>query len=974
VAGKGTIYVIDGSSLVFRAYFALPADLATSSGQPTNALHGFVSMLLGLLRDRVPSGVAVAFDRPEPTFRDDIVGDYKAQRPPVPEDLISQIPKVRRLVEAMGIPTVEAIGYEADDVLATLATKARDQERECVVVTGDRDAFQLVEDPYVRVLYTLKGLSYTVLYDEKGIMERTGAPPRLYPLLAALRGDPSDNLPGVPGIGEKTAAKLATTYGSLDAIYAHLDELSPRLRESLAEHEEQVRMNARVIPLVRDVPLPIDLDGLAIHQVGLEEAGKAFEEMELKTLWRRAIPILGLGPEQATADNRGGDGGATASRPSGTSGASATSSKDLPAPEGTRAQGAPRRIPLSLGYEALAKTQDLATQRSRLESLLGSTAPLGAAAVFESEPGRSPLVGVAFARATRAATGRVVELSWIEAALLAEEPARSNLESLLSANGPGVACHGAKELMRSLLARGVDMTGLVMDPGVAAYLLDPTGPLDLASIAYRYANILLRAEASLAGGAGDMSDGASVIQESLAMDLAEGHGGDGPAEASATAAKAAAALLEAFVCLDLIGPLEEELDKTGVKSLHDEVERPLVRVLARMEVAGIRVDRGELERIVTELTERAAELEAEVQRLAGRSFNVNSTPQLRKVLYEDLGLQPGKRTKTGYSTDAQTLNRLRGEHPVVDALLAYREVEKLRSTYGESLLSEIGPDGRIHATFNQTVARTGRLSSDRPNLHNIPVRSDEGKRFRRVFVPEAGSLFVVADYDQVELRVIAHLSKDEGLLAAFAQGVDIHRATASRVFGVPPEEVTPEQRNRAKMVAYGLAYGMEAYGLAQRLGISTGEAQPILDAYFEAFPAVRELMERSIAEARANGYTRTELGRRRPLPDLNSPNRAIRQAAERQATNAGIQGLAADLFKIALVNLDARLEAHPSGSRLVLQVHDEVIVESPAPAAAEVALLVERVLVEAGERAGLSVPLEATCRVGDSWAGAKQDG
>jgi DNA polymerase I len=401
------------------------------------------------------------------------------------------------------------------------------------------------------------------------------------------------------------------------------------------------------------------------------------------------------------------------------------------------------------------------------------------------------------------------------------------------------------------------------------------------------------------------------------------------------------------------------------------VERPLVRVLARMEVKGVRVDAGELRRIVKELVADCSALEAEIQRLAGETFNVNSTTQLRTVLYDRLGLTPGRKTKTGFSTDAATLEKLRGQHPIVDVLLRYREVEKLRSTYGESLLAEVADDGRIHATFQQTVARTGRLSSDRPNLHNIPVRSDEGRQLRRAFIPADGHRLLVADYDQIELRVIAHLSRDPGLVSAFSERRDVHRATAARVFGVAPEEVTASQRNRAKMVSYGLAYGMEAYGLGRRLSIETSEAQSILDSYFDAFPSVHAYMDLTVAEARSKGYTETLFGRRRPLPDLNSPNRNLRMAAERQAMNAGIQGLAADLFKVALVRLDEGLESRGMSSRLVLQVHDEVIVEVPHGEDDAVGELVPTLMADVAEVVGLAVPLEVSSSWGTSWADAK---
>jgi DNA polymerase I len=508
--------------------------------------------------------------------------------------------------------------------------------------------------------------------------------------------------------------------------------------------------------------------------------------------------------------------------------------------------------------------------------------------------------------------------------------------------------HGAKELMRTLLPAGIDIVSLALDTAVVAYLLDPSsGRYRLEDVAEVQLGVALDAE----------------VEAEAAGQLALASPPE--VELSTLAARNAVALGL------LYEPMRAALVRAGLERLHDEVELPLVRVLARMEVAGIRVDRQELRRITDGLVAECARLEALVHELAGEVFNVNSTPQLRGVLYDRLGLTPGRKTKTGFSTDAATLERLRDQHPVVDALLRYREVEKLRSTYGESLLAEVADDDRIHATFGQTVARTGRLSSDRPNLHNIPVRSEEGRRLRKAFLPAPGCRLLVADYDQIELRVIAHLSDDPGLVTAFAQGRDIHRTTAARVFGVAPEDVTSAQRNRAKMVSYGLAYGMEAYGLAQRLSIDPSEAGEILDSYFEAFPSVRAYMDRTVVEARSRGYTETLFGRRRPLPDLHSPNRNLRMAAERQAMNAGIQGLAADLFKVALVRLDAALEEKHLVSRIVLQVHDEVLVEVPKDEVQVTGDLVPSVMGTVADAVSLAVPLEVSASWGETWADAK---
>jgi DNA polymerase-1 len=896
----------------------------------TNAVHGFTSMVVMLLRDQAPSGMAVAFDRPEPTFRDEVVPDYKGNRPDTPDLLVPQFALVRQVLGAMGIPMIELPGYEADDILATLATQARDAGRDVVVVTGDRDTYQLVEDPHVKVMYTRRGLSDTVVYDEAGIEERTGVPPSSYPVLAALRGDTSDNLPGVPGVGEKTAAKLVTTYGDLDGIFSHLDELTPKLRENLAAHEEAVRRNAAVIPLIRDVELPLGIDDFALGNWDRDTVRDVFAELELKSLWGRLTPIMG---EAETTV--------------------------LPRSAAQEAAVSPFTVDLDAVVPTLATPKEAA---AALADLSGPGALLAVAPCWLGEPGRSPLAGLAVAEVgalvehqlapgTGNGTGDVAPtptVLWLGEDALAEPKVHHALGAVLGPGGVRIVGHGTKELMRSLLPLGVDAVALEMDSAVAAYLLDPS------SSSYRLEELAdARLGVALDGEGADTTKAGQLALDTAADDL--------PRQQAR----------RAVVQGGLTAVLRRALQAAGLERLHDEVERPLVRVLARMEVAGIAVDADELRRVSKELAAQCQTLEAEIHRLAGEPFNVNSTPQLRTILYEKLGLSPGKRTKTGYSTDAQTLERLRDQHPVVDALLRYREVEKLRSTYGESLLAEVAPDGRIHATFHQTVARTGRLSSDRPNLHNIPVRSEIGRQLRAAFVPAARHRLLVCDYDQIELRVIAHLSGDPGLVAAFAEHRDIHRTTAARVFDVAPDAVSPAQRSRAKMVSYGLAYGMEAYGLAQRLSIDTPEAQGILDAYFEAFPAVRDYMDRTVAEARSKGYTVTLFGRRRPLPDLNSPNRNLRMAAERQAMNAGIQGLAADLFKVALVRLDAALEERGLASRLVLQVHDEVLVEVPAEEADAVGELVPAVMAGVAGEADLAVPLEVSSSWGASWADAK---
>jgi DNA polymerase-1 len=890
------ILLLDGNSLAYRAFFALPTDLATASGQVTNAVFGFTSMLINLLKDHQPDGIGVAFDRPEPTFRHELVPDYKAGRAEAPDILRQQMGLVRQVLEALKIPMVDAAGYEADDVIATLATQAKEKGDEVIVVTGDRDEYQLVEDPYVKVLYNRRGVSDYVLYDEAGIKEKTGVTPELYPQYAALRGDPSDNLPGVPGVGEKTAAKLINTYGDLDGVFANVDKNTPKLRENLEAHEAQVRQNAQATPLIRDVPLDISLDDLRMGQWDAEEVRNLFTFLEFRTLWDRLLEAVG-GPPAGEA-------------------AAATETLDVEL----------RR--LATAEEAVHTLQRLA----------GSTEPLAIGASWEGIEGRSPLVALAFA------TGDApTSAEFLTADLLADQKVAAALAALVADGGPPLEAHRAKELMRAVDPLGVDIRSLDLDTAVGAYLVDP-GESDylLEDLTVRYLGVELRsADAPPAG--------------QLDLDGTE----DKPAEDAGRRAIAVARLAPA---------LRDAMAARNLFKLYDDIERPLIRVLARMEKVGVRVDVEYLRSLIDGLESEVRRLEKEIQDDAGETFVVNSTQQLRRILFEKLGLQPQKRTKTGFSTDAASLEKLRGQHPIIEKLLRYREVEKLRSTYGESLLAFVSDDDRIHASFNQTVARTGRLSSENPNLHNIPIRREEGRRFRRAFIPADGWQFLVADYNQIELRVIAHLAEDPGLIEAFTSGQDIHGTTAARVFGVDPADVDLSQRSTAKMVSYGLAYGMEAYGLGQRLGIPTEDAALILAAYFQAFPKVKEYMDSVVAEARDRGYTETLFGRRRQIPELSSNNFRVRQAGERQAMNAGIQGLAADIFKIALVRLEKSLEEEGLESRLVLQVHDEVILEVPPDEHERAAELTLAAMSGACE---LCVDLAVNLSWGDSWADAK---
>ncbi|MED5438123.1 MAG: DNA polymerase I [Actinomycetota bacterium] len=887
------LFLLDGNSLTYRAFFAIPRDMVTASGQETNAVFGFTQMLISLLRDHEPDGVAVAFDRPGGTFRHERLPSYKANREKQEDSLYQQLDLVRELVDAMGLLVADADGFEADDVIATLATVARDAGRDVTVVTGDRDSYQLVEDPHVQVLYNKRGVSDYALYDEAGILERTGVRPTDYVAYAALRGDSSDNLPGVPGVGEKTAAKLVNAYGDLDGIFAAAGDQTPKLSQNLSENEERARLNAELMVLVRDVPLGLGIGDLERGPVDVERAGGLLGMLEMGRSRERLSSLLGV------------DFGGSA---------------------------AVDELSSELDIQ-LERCIDAAGVVAAVEALTGSVVGLAT----ETDPAveaTGPGLGGGFAISDGERSW------WIDERILTE--ATEVLVSLLGPDGPGVVAHDAKPLLRALGRRGIVDVSLVLDTALAAYLLDPADTVyDLATLLERHTGQVLPAAGPPDGQ----------------LDLT-GEVADPAAEAGVRAAAARA----------LHDPLLAALDAQGLQDLNATLEVPLVAVLARMEEVGVGVDVAELTRLRGDLTAECDRLRGLVHEAAGGEFNVNSTKQLREVLFEKLGLTPGKKTKTGYSTDAATLERLRDDHPVVGHLLAYREVEKLRSTYGEGLLAEVGPGDRIRATFNQTVARTGRLSSDAPNLHNIPVRTEAGRAFRRAFVPSPGRSLLVADYNQIELRCIAHLADDPGLIAAFEAGDDVHTAVASRTWGIQPAEVTTEIRNRAKMVAYGLAYGMEAYGLSQRLGSSVDEAAEILEAYFAAFPAVRAYMNRTVDEARQKGYTETLFGRRRRIPELSSPNYNVRQAGERQAMNAGIQGLAADVFKVALIQIDRGLRASEATSELILQVHDEVILEVPPDEMDDVEALVRAEMTGAYD---LRVELAVDVADGATWADAK---
>lgn len=863
------LLLLDGMSLAFRAYFALSTDIATSTGLVTNALHGFASMLHSLIRSQQPHSLAVAFDLPGGTFRDTMVEDYKGGRAETPEDLSPQFALIRGLCEALAIPVVGVTGFEADDVLATLATWGRDAGRPVVVVTGDRDSFQLVEDPYVRVLYNRRGVSDYSLYDEAGIFERCGIEASRYPLLAALRGDTSDNLPGVPGVGEKTAAKLWSQYRDFDDLYQHLDELTPKLRENLAAYEERARQNQRVMELVRTVPLEVSLDDLVLGGWTPASVASFFDRYEMNAMRSRFEKLIREGLLGGAPDTAG------------------------------------------IGVDATTPPPPVARELSRVSTYdeINSSSLVSIV--------RSGRIALLDAEHDRVFVGNVSEV----------------LPRLVDVDLRG---HELKDLYRTASDLGVTLRSPADDTAIMAFLVDASsGKYELSDLASRYLNESL-------------TDAAPSLFDTYDDDVT--------------------LVQHVDVVRRLLATLEGEIERWELTHVYRSIELPLIAVLGRMESRGICVDVALLREICNEFTIEAQRLDGHIQAVAGHPFKVNSPSQLATVLFEELHLTPGKKNKTGYSTDAATLEAIEDEHRIVSLVLRYREVEKLRSTYGAPLIDAVQADGRIHARFQQTVARTGRLSSDNPNLHNIPVRSQEGKRLRYAFVPAPGWDFAVADYNQIELRILAHLSHDTGLLAAFEGHQDVHRSIAASVFGVDASEVTHEQRETAKAVSYGLAYGMEAFGLSRRLGIPVSEAKGIMDRYFKGFPLLRQYMDDTIAQIRTQGYSRTEFGRIRPFPDLLTASGPARAAAERQAMNAGIQGLAADIFKSALVRLDRGLRDGGFEARLILQVHDEVIVEAPPHERHGVEATIIDALTNV---ATLAVPLEVSLHWGQNWADAK---
>ncbi|MCZ6456030.1 MAG: DNA polymerase I [Actinobacteria bacterium] len=866
-----TLALIDGNSIAYRAFYALPEDLATKSGQVTNAVFGFTRMLIRLLKDFHPDGIAVAWDVSRKTFRTEAYPEYKAQREKAPDHFRGQLPLMDEVLRALQINQLRMEGFEADDIIASLTRNAVEDGWEVLIVTGDRDAFQLVGGQ-VQVVYTRRGISDIVLADDAYIQEKYGITPSQYVEYASLRGDNSDNLPGVPGVGEKTASRLIAEHGTVDGVYAAIGDMTPRLRENLAASREQVFLNLELMDLVDDLDLGYSTTDFETREWDRNTVKDLFDSLEFHSMWNDL--------EQALPSTGG-----------------ATEILDVEAELVTTAD----------------RISDLANRDTLVVGLVSD--------------GGGP-----FGLSVSTGPGKAVVIPLEDAGPILVE---------IGSGAIGVIGHDLKSIARALLDQGHDLIDTRMDTALAAYILNPSSrSYDLAEIAERVLGV------EVVSPDDEDATGMLPFDSGPDMDL-EGR------------------RVEAV--RRLADQLGKELFERDEADLFIDFELPLVPVLARMEHAGIGVDRAYLEQMGKDLRSRIAKLESKIHQLAGEAFNVNSTDQLRTILFDKLGLPISKKTSTGKpSTDASVLKKL--DHPLVDALLEYRELEKLRSTYVDGYLPLIDPDGRIRTRFNQMAAATGRLSSDSPNLQNIPVRSESGKDIRRAFIAGEGNLFLVADYSQIELRVLAHMSADPFLTEAFQSGLDIHTATAARVWDVPTEEVSTQQRRTAKMINFGLLYGMEAFGLADRLGISREEAQEHVDAYFSQFHHVKEYMASMVTAARNDGYTTTLFGRRRYLPELKSDNFRIRQMGERMALNAPVQGSAADIIKKAMIDLDSAIRAERMASTMLLQIHDELIIEVPE----DESVPAEKLVVETMEGvAGLDVPLKVDVGWGPDLASVK---
>ncbi|MCV7213014.1 DNA polymerase I [Mycolicibacterium canariasense] len=887
-SSKPTLMLLDGNSLAFRAFYALPAEnFKTQGGLTTNAVYGFTAMLINLLRDEQPSHVAAAFDVSRKTFRKDKYPEYKEGRSATPDEFRGQIDITKEVLNALGITVLAEEGFEADDIIATLATQAQDTGYRVLVVTGDRDSLQLVSDD-VTVLYPVKGVSELTRFTPEAVQAKYGLTPTQYPDFAALRGDPSDNLPGIPGVGEKTATKWIVEHGSLQALVDNVDQVKGKVGDALRANLSHVVLNRELTELVKNVPLAQTPDTLRMLPWDRDHIHRLFDDLEFRVLRDRLFDTLSSADPEVDAgfEVRGGV------LPSG----------ELAAWLAEHSNG--RRFGLAV---------------------------VGTHKAFDSD---------ATALAIASADG---EGCYLDTATLSPED-EAALASWLADPGPPKAVHEAKLAMHDLAGRGWTLRGVTSDTALAAYLVRPgQRSFSLDDLSLRYLKRELRAE--------------DTGQQQLSL-LDDTDGVDEQAVQTL--------LLRASAVGDLADALDEELARIDSSSLLDRMELPVQRVLAELEDTGIAVDIAHLQELQSEFGDQIRDAAEAAYSVIGKQINLGSPKQLQVVLFDELEMPKTKKTKTGYTTDADALQSLfdKTGHPFLQHLLAHRDATRLKVTV-DGLLASVASDGRIHTTFNQTIAATGRLSSTEPNLQNIPIRTEAGRRIRDGFVVGAGFAdLMTADYSQIEMRIMAHLSGDAGLIEAFNTGEDLHSFVASRAFDVPIDEVTPELRRRVKAMSYGLAYGLSAYGLSAQLKISTEEAKLQMDQYFARFGGIRDYLRDVVDQARKDGYTSTVLGRRRYLPELDSSNRNVREAAERAALNAPIQGSAADIIKVAMINVDAAIKSAGLKSRMLLQVHDELLFEV---ADGERDTLEALVREHMGGAYPLDVPLEVSVGYGRSW-------
>jgi len=901
-----TLYLVDGMAFAFRSYYAIRANLTDSKGRPTNAVYGFVRVLLKLLREQDPKYIAVVFDAPGKTFRDEMYADYKATRKETPQDLLDQFPMMEEAVEALDIPKIVVSGVEADDVMGTLARRAEAVGMDTVLVTGDKDMLQLVNE-HVKVFDPAKG-DNGAWYSAAEVEERFGVGPNHVADALALIGDASDNVPGVQGIGEKTAKKLMAKYGSLEGLYEHLDDLKGKQQERVEQDRDKAFFSRELVTIKTDVDFEITPEACKRKELDRNKVIEAFNTLEFHSL------IDDLFPE--------------ASEP-GTEREYKLILDEATLEEAVGAMRSAGRFALDTETTSTVALQaDLVGISMSCAADTGYYIPVGhrpEAMAAGDQPGDGP------------ASAQPVEG-------LSKDRALELLRPLFEAPEVGKAGHNVKYDLLVLERAGIDVAGIEMDTMVASYLTDPSRLRhNLGEVSLQYLGRKLTPISSLIG-----KGSKAVTFDHVSVDRA-----------------CAYACEDADVAWQLAEVFRSKLRASKLEALFHEVELPVLLVLARMERTGIAIDLEVFEGLRREISERLTTLEREIFDLAGEPFKVNSPKQLQGILFDKLGLKPVRKTKTGYSTDVDVLEELSRRHPLPQKILEYRGLEKLRGTYVEALPKLRHPEtGRIHTSFNQAVAATGRLSSSEPNLQNIPVRTEMGRRIRAGFVPSAKDRRLIsADYSQIELRILAHLSGDAALKQAFLQGADIHRDTAARVFGAAPDAVTPEMRRQAKAVNFGVVYGISAFGLARNLGIAQGEARAFIDAYFEQYPAVRQWLDTTLEEAKNEGYVETMLGRRRYLPELKSADANVRRGAERAAINTPVQGSAADIIKVAMVRLDEALAGQDA--QMLLQVHDELVVEAPAEEAEGVAAAMKSVM---GAAAALDVPVQVDVGIGVNWA------